>query len=109
MTEQNRSTSRKSVSVPGDLFLKIITQHQLASEALPDCHGDIHREIVDEMRACAVSEIGLTVGELDALIDFHDQNDAGAEAMGYIKASEYHTNRSKHFKALRDALPEAPK
>lgn len=58
MTESRKS--RNCVSIQGDLFLKIITQHQLASEALPDIHGDIHREIVQELRDCMHSETGTT-------------------------------------------------
>lgn len=55
--------------------------------------------------ACAPSEIpSLTKDELEALIDYHDWNDAGADAMDMPESAEYHSKRSKAFQAMRDAL-----
>jgi hypothetical protein len=63
------------------------------------------------LQATPPEELVLTRSELDALIDFHDYNDAGAEAMDMIEQSKYHEQRSKRFTAMRDALPspQAPK
>lgn len=48
--------------------------------------------------------LALTKEELTELIDYHDWNDSGAEAMEMVEASKYHEERSKMFKAMRDAL-----
>lgn len=47
-------------------------------------------------------QVWLSKGEIEALIDYHDHNDAGAEAMGYVEASQHHEKRSRELVALRD-------
>lgn len=42
--------------------------------------------------------------ELTLLIDYHDNQDAGAEAMDMPEASLHHAKRSKHFSDMRDAI-----
>lgn len=62
------------------------------------------KEVLRLRSALSETKQPLTKGELEALIDFHDWNDAGADAMGMVEQAKYHNQRSQHFKALRDAL-----
>jgi len=41
----------RTVHVPIKLFNRILRLHLEADVALPDKHGDVHRQIVKEMRA----------------------------------------------------------
>ena len=56
----------------------------------------------------ANSKIGeeLTRGELEALVDYHDQQESEADAMGYDECVPHHRNRRKEFQALIDSFDE---
>lgn len=74
-----------------------------------------HREIpadqiVEVLNGAAPSAIApLTEAELTLLIDYHDNQDASAEASDMPEASLYHGLRSAQFKTERDEIQKAQK
>lgn len=55
-------------------------------------------------RASVSEQLALDQTELQLLIDYHDNQDAGAEAMDMPEACAYHMNRSAQFADMKNEL-----
>ena len=63
-----------------------------------------HRLAAQAESAVSETQAQFTEGELNALIDYHDNNDAAADAMEMPESSLYHAKRSAHFTEMLSAL-----
>jgi hypothetical protein len=91
----------KSAPMPTDDELEAALRSEYGGTPSTDALLDV---VLPMLRPSVSAIEPLSEQELKVLIDYHDDQDAGAEAQGYNEASLYHAKRSAMYSAMRNEI-----